>query len=114
LFTLYVLAIAAAAARGSDGYRQHGRGDFPPHHQLWLCIHAGEGRWSDRDSGRNGHYGGLQMHPGWGYGTAYYASDSSQVEQEWAAERGYRASGMSTRWLWGQWAADYRRCHAYA
>jgi hypothetical protein len=69
-----------------------------------MCIHGHEaGDWGNRDTGANGHYGGLQMHPGWGYGTSYYASDDSQLVQEWSAERGYRASGFSRSWLLGQW-----------
>lgn len=77
---------------------------WPPHHQLWLCIHSHEAsNWQDEDTGHNGHYGGLQMHPGWGYGTSYYASSDSQLVQEQAAERGYAASGYSQSWLLGQW-----------
>lgn len=81
---------------------------WPAHHALWTCIHGGEGNWDDRDSGGNGHYGGLQMHPGWGYGTSYLASDDSQLVQEQSAERAYRASGFSSAWLYQQWAADAR------
>jgi len=77
---------------------------WPPHHGLWMCIHDHEaGDWQNNDTGGNGHYGGLQMHPGWGYGTSYYASADSQYTQEWAAERGYQASGYSRSWLLGQW-----------
>ncbi len=86
---------------------------LPPHHALWMCIHGHEARdWHNRDTGGNGHFGGLQMHPGWGYGTSYYASDDSQQVQEWSAERGYRASGFSHAWLYGQWA--HSDCMAYA
>ncbi len=76
---------------------------LPPHHALWMCIHGHEGGWDNQDTGHNGHYGGLQMHPGWGYGTSYYASDDSQLVQEQSAERGYHASGYSKTWLMGQW-----------
>ena len=77
---------------------------WPAHHQLWLCIHSHEAsNWFDRDSGGNGHYGGLQMHPGWGYGTSEYASDDSQLTQERAAEAGYASNGYSRTWLLGQW-----------
>jgi hypothetical protein len=86
---------------------------WPPHHLLWLCIHDGEGDWHDQNSGGNGHYGGLQMHPGWGYGTSYYASSDSQLVQEWAAERAYIASGYSTAWLGGQWAQTIGPCWRY-
>jgi hypothetical protein len=85
---------------------------YPPHHRLWECIHGHEGNWNDPNSGGNGHWGGLQMHPGWGYGTSYHASDDSQLTQEWAAERGYAASGFSRSWLFGQWA--HSDCMAYA
>lgn len=77
---------------------------YPPHHLLWLCISSGEG--GIRSINPNGHYGMLQMHAGWGYGTSYYASDDSQMTQEWAAERAYKASHYSRAWLYGQWAAD--------
>jgi len=76
---------------------------FPAHHALWMCIHSHEGDWDDNDSGGNGHYGGLQMHPGWGYGTSYYANQDSQAVQERAAENGYAASNYSKVWLMGQW-----------
>jgi len=83
------------------------------HLSLWLCIHKTEaGDWHNRDTGHNGHYGGLQMHPGWGYGTSYYASDDSAEEQMAAAERGYRASGYSRSWLLGQWY--HPECLRYA
>lgn len=87
---------------------------YPAHHQLWLCIHRSEGAWNDRDSGHNGHYGGLQMHPGWGYGTSYHASEDSQLTQEWAAERGYAASRYSRGWLNGQWGQTIGPCWGYA
>lgn len=99
-----------------------GLSSFPPHHSLWMCIHGDPNygshygleasTWDNKDTGRNGHWGGLQMHPGWGYGTSYHASDDSQLTQEWAAERGYRASGYSHTWLMGQWA--HYQCLKYA
>ena len=77
---------------------------LPAHHALWMCIHGHEAAdWQNGDTGGNGHYGGLQMHPGWGYGTSYYASSDSQATQERAAENGYAASGYSRAWLMGQW-----------
>lgn len=80
---------------------------WPPHHKLWLCIHGGEGNWDDADSGRNGHFGGLQMHADWGYGTSHHASDDSQATQEWAAEKAYNAAGSNVlAWLYQQWGAD--------
>ena len=77
---------------------------WPAHHALWMCIHGHEaGDWHNKDSGGNGHWGGLQMHPDWGYGTSKYASSDSQLTQERAAEAGYAASGYSRSWLMGQW-----------
>jgi hypothetical protein len=86
---------------------------WPPHHQLWLCIHSGEAGWHQPSYAKdaNGvslYWGGMQMHAGWGYGTSYHASDDSQMTQEWAAERAYKASGYSSTFLWQQWAADAR------
>lgn len=111
-------AIAAVRARAEAARRATAAravfSSFPPHHALWLCIHRGEGAWSDPNSGGNGHYGGLQMHPGWGYGTSYYANNDSQYTQEWAAERGYAASGYSSTWLNGQWGQTISPCWQYA
>jgi hypothetical protein len=75
---------------------------FPPHHSLWVCISRYEG--SPTSINPNGHYGMLQMHAGWGYGTSYHASDDPQSVQEWAAENGWHANGYpSTSFLYGQW-----------
>lgn len=70
-----------------------------------MCIHRGEGRWNDPNSGGNGHYGGLQMTSPWGKGAYYvYRADYlSAYEQMRKAELGYRASGYSRTWLMGQW-----------
>ena len=87
---------------------------WPAHHNLWLCIHRGEGAWNDPNSGGNGHYGGLQMSPGWlGYfnGTA---NQYSQLQQERYAEQGYRDSGYSRSWLGGQWGQTIGPCWQYA
>jgi hypothetical protein len=86
---------------------------YPPHHSLWLCIHSGEGGWSQPShaKGSDGvslYWGGMQMHADWGYGTSHHASDDSQMTQEWAAERAYKSSGYSSTFLWQQWAADAR------
>lgn len=85
-----------------------------PHRDLWLCIHRGEGAWNDPDSGRNGHYGGLQMTSPWGRGDYYvYRADQlTPYEQMRKAELGYRASGYSRSWLYGQWA--HPECMGYA
>jgi hypothetical protein len=86
---------------------------WPPHHQLWLCEHNHEASdWHNQDTGGNGHWGGLQMHPGWGYGTSYHASDDSQYTQEWAAEKAFVANGLSQLWLLGQWY--HTDCLVYA
>ena len=37
------------------------RAAHPPHLGQWLCIHSHEAGWTNHDTGRNGHYGGLQM-----------------------------------------------------
>jgi hypothetical protein len=97
---------------------------LPAHHLLWLCIHGTPSlgtpvgheasTWYDRDSGGNGHYGGLQMHAGWGYGTSYHASDDSQLVQERAAENAYRSTGYSRAWLEGQWGQTVGPCLRYA
>lgn len=93
--------------------------DELPHHLLWGCIHGGppfrssyEARdWSNKDTGHNGHYGGLQMHPDWGYGTSHLASSDSKLVQERAAETWYY-SHHSTAYLLGQW--NHPECLEYA
>lgn len=81
------------------------------HLALWLCIHGGEGAWSDTG---DPYWGGLQMHPGWGYGTSWHASDDSPLVQMQSAERAYRASGFSTAWLEGQWPNTSPPCLGFA
>lgn len=84
---------------------------LPAHDALWECLRPHEG--SDpgnRDTGHNGHWGGLQMHPGWGYGTSYHASDDPWIVQKQAAERGYAASGYSRSFLIGQWGETIGFC----
>ena len=103
---LAVLAAAAARARAASAW--------PAHHLLWICLSRHEG--SPTSVNPNGHYGMLQMHAGWGYGTSYHASDDPQIVQEQAAERAYAASGYSSGFLYGQWI-DYdgaTECLAYA
>lgn len=88
---------------------------LPPHDQLWECIHEGEADWFNHGGGAgNSYYGGLQMHYAWGYGVSSYAYLLSPIQQKWAAEKGYAASGYSHAWLWGQWAADESRCWMFA
>jgi hypothetical protein len=113
--TAAVIALLAAGnATANNGYKQHKPGDYPPHHQLWLCIHQHEaGSWS----ATNGRYrGGLQMHMAWGYGSSYDAARDTQETQEWAAELAYKASGYSHGWLGGQWLRwdNGWRCLNYA
>ena len=74
---------------------------WPAHHSLWVCISRYEG--GVHSINPNGHYGMLQMHAGWGYGTSYHASDDSQLVQEQAAERAYAASNYHQSFLWEQW-----------
>lgn len=80
------------------------------HLALWLCIHRGEGAWTD-DTG-NGYYGGLQMTAGWG-GLARPDLVSPYVQMA-TAEREYRASGYSHYWLEGQWPNTSPPCMGYA
>jgi hypothetical protein len=87
-------AVRAAAARAAAAA-------WPAHHALWQCISRFEG--SPTSVNPNGHYGMLQMHAGWGYGTSYHASDDPAQVQEWAAERAYAASRYSSGFLYGQW-----------
>lgn len=88
---------------------------WPVHHQGWLCIHHSEGGWADPNSGGNGHYGGLQMTPGWlGYiPHGDTANHYSQWQQETWAEQGYRDSGYSSTWLQGQWGQTIGPCWGY-
>lgn len=87
---------------------------LPLHHALWECLLRYEGGyWSNPNTGGNGHWGGLQMHPDWGYGTSHHASDDSQYVQESAAERAYRESGYSSTFLTGQWGETIGHCWAY-
>lgn len=82
---------------------------WPPHHNLWLCVHRGEGRWDDPNSGGNGHWGGLQMTPGWGgLPTGATANNLSQFEQEWLAEHEGAKYSFAHWWLMQQWGADAR------
>ena len=104
----------AETARIAEAKARIAASEWPVHHSLWLCIHSSEGAWDDPNSGNNGHYGGLQMHPGWGYGTAYYANNSTQLVQEQSAERAYRASNYSATWLRGQWGQTIGPCWQYA
>lgn len=90
---LHRLLVHASYAGSASGW--------PPHHQLWVCIGGFEG--SPTSVNPNGHYGMLQMHADWGYGTSHHASDDPQIVQEWAAERAYKASHYSYSFLYGQW-----------
>lgn len=92
------------------------------HLDLWLCIHGSKNpyghwearNWHDRDSGGNGHVGGLQMSVPWGRGSYFvaYAAALSPYAQMAAAERGYRANHYSRSWLLGQWY--HPECLVYA
>lgn len=88
---------------------------WPEHHALWTCEHSHEASdWHNQNTGGNGHWGGLQMTKPWGAGVYYLAdpADATQLQQERAAEAGYRASGYSHTWLLGQWY--HPDCLAYA
>lgn len=87
---------------------------WPRHHQLWLCISSTEG--SPTSINPNGHYGMLQMHADWGYGTSHHASDDSQLVQEQAAERAYASAHYASSFLrdqWFKWDGRYD-CMTYA
>lgn len=80
----------------------------PPHYDAWMCIHHGEGSWTDPGSP---YYGGLQMDLGFmqAYGLALYRSKGTAdhwtpLEQMWVAERAY-----TTRGFW-PWPNTARRC----
>jgi len=79
------------------------------HLALWLCIHKGEGSWTDEGAP---YYGGLQMTYGWG-GLVGDAAKLSPDAQMRAAETGYRQSGYSVGWLEGQWPNTSPPCLAY-
>lgn len=92
----FVLALPAQAARPT-----------PPHSKMWLCIHGKEGSWQDAGAP---YYGGLQM--GWWFMSTYApellrrkgtAEHWTPLEQMWVAERAFKRSGYSIRWLRGQW-----------
>lgn len=101
-------AIAAADARAQAAKLAAA---LPAHNWLWECLLPHEGGYpSNQNTGGNGHWGGLQMHPGWGYGTSYHASDDPWIVQKQSAERGYAASGYSSAWLWGQWGQTLGNC----
>lgn len=77
---------------------------FPPHHRLWDCIGDYEG--SPTSVNPNGHYGKLQMTWNWFHQIKGAASNYSEAEQEWAAERAYmqyRTRSARISFLNGQW-----------
>ncbi len=93
----------AAAARA--------RSSHPPHLDQWLCIHSHEAGWTNHDTGRNGHYGGLQMSFDFmhGYGPELYAAKGtadhwSPLEQMWVAERAWAVRGFNP------WPETARMC----
>ncbi|HET7528923.1 MAG TPA: hypothetical protein VFJ84_01690 [Candidatus Saccharimonadales bacterium] len=81
--------------------------DNPPQKSNFECIHTHEGSWTDRDSGGNGHYGGVQMGKAeWDkFGKPYTGKDypyqASKLDQLWAAARYWEVSGFSP---WSQTA----------
>lgn len=88
---------------------------LPAHNALWECLRPYEGSDpANQDTGNNGHWGGLQMHPDWGRGTSHHASDDPWIVQKKAAELGYETSGFSSSWLWGQWGQTLGHCVQYA
>jgi hypothetical protein len=80
------------------------------HLALWLCIHSREGAWTDQGAP---YFGGLQMTYGWA-GLVGNAALLSPLQQMRAAETGYRRSGYSRAWLFGQWPNTAPPCGALA
>jgi hypothetical protein len=87
------------------------RVSHPPHEDQWLCIHSHEAGWDNHDTGRNGHYGGLQMSFDFmrGYGPELYAAKGTAdrwtpLEQMWVAERAWRVRGFQP------WPETARMC----
>lgn len=80
------------------------------HEALWLCIHSGEGSWTD---GGYPYYGGLQMSYGW-EGLVSDASRLSPFQQMRAAEIGYARNSYSRYWLTHQWPRSSLSCLKFA
>jgi hypothetical protein len=66
----------------------------PPYYSAWLCIHRGEGSWSDPNAP---YWGGLQMDLGFQrtygrylFNTKGTANHWSPLEQIWTAEKARR------------------------
>jgi hypothetical protein len=82
----------------------------PPQEAAFLCIHRYEGSWDNRDSGSNGHYGGVQFGKNeWNrFGTPYtgkaWAYQATPTEQLWAAYRYWQVSGFNP------WPQTARNC----
>jgi hypothetical protein len=85
------------------------RAQRPPNLSAWLCIHRGEGSWTDPNAP---YFGGLQMD--WGFMSTYgghllrrkgTADNWTMWEQIWVAERA-RASGRG----FYPWPTTARRC----
>jgi hypothetical protein len=87
------------------------RAAHPPHLDEWLCIHSHEAGWNNNDTGRHGHYGGLQMDHDFmrGYGPELYevkgtADNWTPLEQMWVAERAWQVRGFNP------WPTTARMC----
>jgi hypothetical protein len=87
------------------------RVSHPPHEDQWLCIHSHEAGWDNHDTGRNGHYGGLQMSFDFmrGYGPELYGAKGTAdhwtpLEQMWVAERAWHVRGFQP------WPETARMC----
>lgn len=82
----------------------------PPQKSSFLCIHGYEGSWRDRDSGNNGHYGGVQfgkhewLRFGYPYTGKAWAYEATPLEQLWAASRYWQVSGFHP------WPQTARNC----
>lgn len=87
------------------------RAAHPPHLDQWMCIHSHEASWTNHDTGRNGHYGGLQMSLDFmrGYGPELFAAKGTAdtwtpLEQMWVAERAWAVRGFKP------WPTTARMC----
>ena len=84
------------------------RSSRPPHYDAWLCIHRGEGSWTDPNAP---YYGGLQMDYSFqrAYGADLLARKGTAdhwtpLEQMWVAEKAWRTRGF------GPWPQTARAC----
>lgn len=100
---LAILTVVACIMTGSAQANTHIHTAWPKHHALWGCIAHYESGGDPHNPGNGSHFGYLAMSWGWLGLISGNPSTHSQMEQEWAAEIGYRNSGYSYSFLYGQW-----------